>query len=119
VSYLGAPSRTALQPINADGSSVFKQGSTVPVKFRVCDAKGNSIGTPGVVASFQQIQTINGTESTVNEPVDSTTPNTEFRWSGDQWVFNMNTKTLTAGKTYTYRVTLNDGTSFDFKFGLK
>ena len=31
----------------------------------------------------------------------------------------MSTKTLKAGQTYTYRVTLNDGTSFDFKFGLK
>ena len=69
VSCLGAAGRTILQPINADGSSVFKQGSTVPAKFRVCDAKGNSIGTPGVVASFKQIQTINGIESTVNEPL--------------------------------------------------
>src|SRR5205823_1014556 len=31
-----------LQPVNADGSSVFKQGSVVPLKFRVCDAGGHS-----------------------------------------------------------------------------
>ena len=41
-----------LQPIHTDGSSVFKQGQTVPAKFRVCDANGVSIGTPGVFASF-------------------------------------------------------------------
>jgi hypothetical protein len=57
----------------------------------------------------------------VNEAVDSTTPSTEFRWSAtDQhWIYNISTKTLKAGQTYTYRVTLADGTSFDFKFGLK
>src|SRR2546430_2384993 len=26
-----------LQPINADGTSVWKQGRTIPAKFRVCD----------------------------------------------------------------------------------
>src|SRR5205823_10828473 len=84
-----------LQPINADGSSVFKQGSTVPAKFRVCDANGNSIGTAGVVASFKNSQVINGTEATtVNEDVVSTTPDTAFRWSStdQQWIFNINTK---------------------------
>ena len=30
----GAPGHTILQPINADGSSVFKLGSTVPTKFQ-------------------------------------------------------------------------------------
>jgi hypothetical protein len=121
-SCLGAPGHTILQPVNADGTSVFKQGSTVPAKFRVCDAAGNSIGTAGVVASFKLIQTSNGTVATaVNEPVESTTPDTDFRWSAtdQQWIYNMNTKSLKSGQTYTYRVTLNDGTSFDFKFGLK
>ena len=48
----GDVGHTILQPINADVSSVFKLGSTIPTKFRVCDANGVSIGTTGVVASF-------------------------------------------------------------------
>ena len=120
-SCVGSAGHTILQPINVDGSSVFKQGSTVPAKFRVCDANGNSVGTAGVVTSFKQVQTLNGVESTVNETPDSTTPDTAFRWSASdqQWIYNLTTKSLTAGRTYTYRVMLNDGTSFDFKFGLK
>jgi hypothetical protein len=120
-SCLGSAGHTILQPINVDGSSVFKQGSTVPAKFRVCDANGNSVGTAGVVTSIKQVQTLNGVESTVNETPDSTTPDTAFRWSASdqQWIYNLSTKSLTAGRTYTYRVTLNDGTWFDFKFGLK
>jgi hypothetical protein len=51
----------------------------------------------------------------------STTPDAAFRWSAtdQQWIFNMNSKALSANKTYYYRITLNDGTSIDFHFGLK
>ena len=46
---LGEPSRAILQPVNADGSSVFKRSSTVAVKFRVCDASGLAIDAADVV----------------------------------------------------------------------
>lgn len=118
----GAPGHAVLQPINADGTSVFKQKSTVPVKFRVCDANGISVGTPGVVADFKLVQISAGTSSqVVNEPVDSTTPDTAFRWdaTAQQWIFNLNTKSLVAGTTYHYLITLNDGTTIAFRFGLK
>jgi hypothetical protein len=118
---LGSPGHVILQPINTDGSSVFKQKSTVPAKFRVCDANGVSVGTPGVVSSFRLIQISNGTVSNIDEAVDSTTPDTAFRWSADgqQWIFNINTKSLSAGKTYVYLITLNDGSTIQFQFGLK
>src|SRR4029077_492231 len=45
----GQPGRLVLQPVNPDSSSVFKAGSTVPIKFRVCDANGNPIGGSGAV----------------------------------------------------------------------
>jgi hypothetical protein len=123
----GDAGHVILQPINTDGTSVFKKGSTVPAKFRVCDAYGVSIGDPGVVASFKLIQIINGIEvTTVNEAVDSTTPDTAFRWdpTAQQWIFNINTKNLTANKTYMYLITLNDGppgggSTIPFQFGLK
>jgi len=118
----GNAGHSILQPINVDGSSVFKQGSTVPAKFRVCDANGNSVGAAGVVASFNLVQTMSGTVvATVNEPVDSTTPDANFRWDSTamQWIFNINTKTLSKNVTYFFRVTLNDGTTINFNFGLK
>ena len=88
---LGSPGHQVLQPLNIDGTSVVKKGSTVPVKFRVCDANGNSIGTPGVVSTFQLVQFINGTAANnVNEEPVSNTPDAEFRWSASdqQWIFN-------------------------------
>jgi hypothetical protein len=122
VQYSSSCGRVIQPPINADGSSVFKQKSTVPAKFRVCDANGVSVGTPGVVVSFSLIQIISGTTSaTVNEPVDSTTPDTAFRWdpTDQQWIYNINTKSLQANKTYVFQIVLNDGTSIYFQFGLK
>jgi len=119
---LGAPGHAILQPINADGTSVFKQGSTVPAKFRVCDASGASIGTSGVVSSFRLVKTVSGTAvATVDEDVFSTTPDTAFRWdpTAQQWIFNISSKKLSVNTTYYYDITLNDGTHILFQFGLK
>jgi hypothetical protein len=118
---LGSPGHQILQPINADGSSVFNGKSTSPAKFRVCDANGVSIGTPGVVASFSIYQIIGGTITPPNEDVASTTPDTAFRWdpSAQQWIFNINNKSYPSNQTYFFRISLNDGTSIIFDYGLK
>jgi hypothetical protein len=115
----GGAGHTVLQPVNTDGSSVFKQGSTIPVKFRVCDANGVSIGTPGVVTSFSGVLVATGTEGPINETVVSTTPDTAFRWDGQQWIFNLSTKNLPANRTFVYTVALNDGSVIIFSFGSK
>jgi hypothetical protein len=141
VSCVGSPGRTVLQPVNPDGSSVFKKGgSTVPVKFRVCDAGGNSIG-PSQVVDFQRATppadcTATPTPSAarvpvlckretgvgaVDEAVVSTNADTSFRWSSaDQmWIFNLATSNLAAGSKYTYYIPLIDDTNIFFTFGVK
>jgi hypothetical protein len=113
------------QPINTDGSSVWKQGSTVPAKFAVCDANGVSIGSNGVVTQFWLTKVTNGTVvSTPDETPDSTTPDTAFRWdpTGQQWIFNISTKSApvnVAKETYGFTITLNDGSIIQFQFGLR
>jgi hypothetical protein len=80
------------------------------------------MGTAGLVTGFALIQTISGTAvDYVNETVDSTTPDTAFRWdpTGQQWIFNINTKNLAKNKTYVYLITLNDSTTIQVQFGLK
>jgi hypothetical protein len=119
---VGAPGHRILQPVNADGTSVFKSRSTVGAKFRVCDTNGMSLGTPGVVASFRLTQTIDGTAvANVDEAVDSSTPDSAFRWDqgSQQWIFNISTKNLAIGKTYVYEITLGDGSVIHFRFGMR
>jgi hypothetical protein len=122
----GSPGHTILQPINADGSSVFKLGSTVPTKFRVCDVNGTSVGLPGTVASYQLIAAGATTGLTVDEQAYSTAIDTTFRWdsTAQQWIFNQgtgkNNPTLSKTNTiYVFRINLKDGTSVQFQFGLK
>ncbi len=119
---LGSPGHQVLAPIDAGGASVFQQGSTLPVKFRVCDVNGVSIGISGVVAAFHLIQTVSGTAANeVSQTPASTTPDAAFRWdtTGQQWIFNLSTRELSAGTTYGYRVQLNDGSVILFRFGLR
>jgi hypothetical protein len=117
----GAPGHEMLPPISRTNNP-FKQGSTVPAKFRVCYADHKSVGTPGVVRAFTLVQIVDGTSVTnVNEPVALRTPNTSFRWDATDrlWIANIDTKPLKAGRTYVYRVELNDGSAITFAIPLK
>jgi hypothetical protein len=127
---LGEAGHQVLQPVNADGSSVWKARNTVPIKFRICDANGVSIGgsvaavfdtsvTGGVAAPYLYM-TIAGSPA-VDETALSNTPDPQFRWdaSAQQWIFNLNTSNLSANNSYYYHIYLKDGSTIDFKFGLK
>jgi Bacterial Ig-like domain (group 3) len=121
---LGDLGHTILQPINADGTSVFKQGSTVPNKFRVCDALGNSIGTSGVITNFVLYQINAGTMAPLDETLDNSTNDLGWRFdpTAQQWIFNMSTKVAPANianRTYYFKIALNDGSNILFDFGLK
>jgi hypothetical protein len=120
------PSGVILQPINSDGTSVYprKGGSTIPVKFTVCDASGNPISNPAAVfagtgGSITLLSAVRGTIDGVNEMGDTIdVPDVGFRYSSGIWIFNMATSNLTSGMTYTYRINLAYG-SITFKIGIK
>ncbi len=89
------------QPINADGTSAFKLGSTVPVKFLCGHANLNA--KLAVVKVSSTLLSGTTLESEVVAPADST-----FRYdsSSGQYVYNLSTKGLTTG-TYRLKVTLD------------
>jgi hypothetical protein len=118
----GEPGHQILPPIDSAGGSVFKQGRTIPARFRICDFSGQSVGTDGVVSNFALTDIVTGTVNTaVDESVLSSTPDSVFRWddTDQQWIFNIATSGLSAGSTYVFTLTLNDGTTITFQFGLK
>jgi len=90
-------------PINADGSSVFKQKSTVPVKVTIT-------GTLGSAAPTFRATRVSAAAGTVNETtvVASTTTGTDFRWADGQWIYNWSTRDLATG---TYTIEVLDGTT--------
>jgi lysophospholipase L1-like esterase len=108
-----------LQPVNADGSSVFKLGSTVPVKFKLADSAGTPIAT--AVATLTTAKVANSIEGTEVEAVSTSAASTgnQFRYdaTSQQYVFNLNTKALTAG-TWSLKVTLDDGATYSTHISL-
>ena len=112
-----------LQPINADGSSRFKLGSTIPVKFQaLCN------GTPvAVVAKMYVKQGDSQPDPGVDEAISTAAATTGnlFRFTGspdNQYIFNLSTKLGYVNPspepainnfgqgTWTLKIGLDDGT---------
>ena len=111
------PGGVILPPINSDGSSVYKRqgGSTIPVKFTVCDASGNPIFDPNAVflngccGSITTLTRMRGTVNNVNEMGTTDIPDVAFHQVGNHWQFNLVTTNLDAGYTYTFQINLRLG----------
>lgn len=103
-----------LQPINADGTSSFKIGSTIPVKLRITDCAGATVGTVRPKVSLRKLLVNSGT---VNEVVSTSAADTGsiMRFDGTQNIYNLSTKNseFNAGQSLTqgrYELTLSDPT---------
>jgi len=98
-----------LQPINTDDSSIFKQGSTVPVKFQLT---GASAGIQNAVANLRISKVSNNILGDEAEAITTTPASTGslFRYdaTSDQYIYNWGTKSYSAG-TYQLRIDLGDG----------
>ncbi|MFL0270042.1 Ig-like domain-containing protein [Candidatus Clostridium radicumherbarum] len=109
-----------LQPINPNGTSLFKLGSTVPVKFQLKDATGNYVSTAAATLSIARMtDSVAGTDEEVVSTSAATTGNA-FRYdsTANQYIFNLSTKNLEKG---TYKLTINFGgyTSEPIQISLK
>lgn len=119
---LGQPTRQMLAPMKAGRLTTVKQGSTVPLKFRVADANGHSVGPQEIVADFRLVARQSGvTRVSCNEVPVSTNHRKKFVWDADErlWQFNLSTKDLLAGWIYLYRINLNDGSSINFQLEVR
>lgn len=109
------------QPINADGSSIFKIGSIIPVKITLRDNAGQSVSTATVTISVAQISDdVLGSEveMLLDSPGKANTDNF-FRYDAlsDKYIYNLSTKGYTKG---TYKVYVNIGDqSYSINFSLK
>jgi hypothetical protein len=106
-------------PVNANGSSIFKLGRTVPVKLRLT---GESAGTSCAIARLYLAQISNavtGSEVEAESTAAATSGNL-FRYdaSADQYVFNLSTDSLSAG-TWQLRIDLGDGVLYTVNLSLR
>ncbi len=113
-----------LPPINTPGHgipvSVFKAGSTIPVKFQLFDAFGNPVGFAVANISFWKCSNsvpIGEDELTVASQANT---GTLFRYDSisKQYIFNLSTKGFPKGD-YGIRVILDSGQMQQINIGLK
>ncbi len=109
-----------LPPIKTDGSSIFKSGSTVPVKFRIADANGNYVST--AVASITYQLVTDGVLGNVEVPVSTSAANegNTFRYDSTDnlYIFNLGTEGMNTG-TYQLNINLDDGTTHTVRISLR
>ncbi len=86
----------------------FALNRTIPIKWQLCDFNGTLITNLSAVTSLQ-VAPVNPDNSL--EPAFNPTPvgGTSLRNDGSQYIFNWQTKGITAG-TYEILLTLSDGT---------
>jgi subtilisin family serine protease len=95
-----------LSPINADGSSTFRVGQVVPVRFALADADGTRVPEPAD-ATLSLARYTNDEPGVEFDAVDARRSNAgnAFAWDADdqQYIFNLSTRILTPG---VYRLTI-------------
>lgn len=102
--------------------SIFKAGSTVPVKFSLFDTGGNAVEAS---VAPEWLPPIKGTALVggVDEPVsyESATSGNLFKYDPEskQYIYNWKTKGLASGYWYHVFVRLDDGSIRTVKVGLK
>jgi hypothetical protein len=98
-----------LQPVNGDGSSIFKLGRTVPVKFELTGASASVTNLQARIYVAKISNSVVGTEVEATSTASGDTGNT-FRYDAPSgtYIFNWGTQGLTTG-TWQIRVDLLDG----------
>ncbi|OGZ07906.1 MAG: hypothetical protein A3C13_04525 [Candidatus Lloydbacteria bacterium RIFCSPHIGHO2_02_FULL_50_11] len=110
-----------LQPINDTSvwpgltSSVFKGGSTIPVRFQLKDAGGNLVQASAVPLWLppEQVSPMNASTNEVAS-INTSTNGTTYRWdtADQQYIYDWSTKGLLAGYWYRISAKLDDGATY-------
>jgi len=118
---LAQPARTATvqQPINADGSSVFKAGKgALPVKFTLSVGGVPTCTLPPATLALTRLSgAVTGpvNESDFTGPADN---GSDFRIDSCQYIYNLSLKTLSAG-TYRAEIKIDGQTAGSATFELR
>jgi hypothetical protein len=108
-----------LQPINPDGTSIFRLGSTVPVKFQLT---GGAANITNLVATLTVAKTSNNVTGSYNEATSNAASDSgsTFRYdaTSNQYIFNMSTSNLSTG-TWSLQINIGDGVQRTINISLR
>jgi len=107
------------QPVNPDGSSIFKLNSAVPLKFKLTDFGGNPIS--GAIATLTVAKltgVVEGTYIEADAKGISSTGNVFSQDGAGQYHYNLDSKALSTG-TWSVKVTLDDNAEYKTRISLR
>ena len=101
-------------------ASIFKGGSTVPVKFQLRDANGVVVQSASAPVWLTPAKGV-ATTAAVDESVYTLAANTggTYLWDGTQYSYNWKTKGVAVGFFWRVGVALDDGQTYTVNIGLK
>jgi outer membrane protein assembly factor BamB len=102
-----------------DPFKIAKSGSTIPIKLQLCDGSGSNLSSAGIVLHALSIRKVSdGTSGSVDDS-GRANPDSDFRYDGGGYVFNLSTKGLPGG-TYVLNFTAgNDPSIYQLQFQVK
>jgi hypothetical protein len=110
-----------LPPVSPDGSGIYQQQSTIPLKFRLTNCRGSNVTT--AVATLEILPYANRIVGTVLISPSKIAPDVgntyHYDVKGSQYMFNLGTKALLPGASYIIRTHLDDGSVHDVIISLK
>lgn len=80
-----------------DQAQAHKAGSTVPIKLELCDAAGNNVSADGVVVHATGLTQVSTQASSTVIDAGDANPDSDFRYAGGFYLFNLQTTGLTTG----------------------
>jgi hypothetical protein len=112
-----------LDPVNNDGTSIFKSSSTIPLKFQLQTCSGQSVAataTPTLEVLFHR----DGIVGTILESVSSSGKANDgnlYRYDSKakHYIYNLSAKSLGPEKSWIVRTRLDDGTTHDVIISVK
>jgi hypothetical protein len=80
-----------------DQTKAYKSGSTIPVKLRLCGANGENLSAAGLTVTALGTVRLSDFAPGEVEDAGQANPDDNFRFAGDGYIFNLQTKGLTTG----------------------
>jgi hypothetical protein len=106
------------QPVNRDGSSIFRAGSTVPIRVPITDAAGAPlVGLAPRLYLAKVAEGVTGTETEAISTAAASDGNVLRETSPGTYLFNLATRGLATG-TWQARVEIGGGACLTFIFSL-
>jgi len=93
-----------------DPTHAHLSGSTIPIKFQLCNAAGNDVSSAGIIVNAAQVVMLSTSASFVVDDAGNANPDNNFRFDGGLgpnggYIFNLKTTGLATG-TYVLTFTV-------------